>query len=374
MKIGDNVFFSGRTLHREEYEYLLNSFKEAFSHSSLSIERAFENADKYMHMLETSKNNLTERFYELLPTNEKKEIKETAHSIIVFYGSKYSVFDDKLTGDIKQVERLYNKYFDYFEPFIYYHIAFDKDGKFDKTETLHKLENLFINLPQLKSSYNVAYNMKMDNLNAFDYAMTLGDLSISDAIEINRIVNNSDDDVIEGYKKTNNDLFGAPFVPTDKEAVPTEMQKLFNDYKDNFGIEIEDPWDPNISYDERVERTRNIFKKEAIFHIRFERIHPFQDGNGRTGRIILNHNLIQNKLAPVLITNVMSQDYKDYINNNDVDGLTKFLVASSSQQSTNWTSLIRAGLKVNKTNINPKNEKLAEISRFEQYIKILNKK
>ncbi|MBR2246553.1 MAG: Fic family protein [Bacilli bacterium] len=168
-------------------------------------------------------------------------------------------------------------------------------------------------------------------------------------------------------------MFGAPFIPTDKEAVPTEIQKLFNDYKNNFGIDIKDPWDPNITYDERIERTRKIFEKEAIFHIRFERIHPFQDGNGRTGRIILNHNLIQNKLAPVLITGVMSDDYKEYINNNDVDGLAKFLFSSSSQQATNWTSLVMTGLKVNKTNINPKNEKLAQIGRFEQYIKVLKK-
>ena len=70
----------------------------------------------------------------------------------------------------------------------------------------------------------------------------------------------------------------------------------------------------------------------------------------------------------------MSQDYKDYINNNDVEGLTKFLLASSSQLSTSWTSLVKTGLKVNKTNINPKNEKLAQIGRFEQYVKAINKK
>ena len=374
MKTEENIFFGGGTFQHEEYEYLLNSFKEAFSYSSLSIERAFESVDQYKLLIESEKNNLSNKIYELLPAPEKRKIKETIHSIIVFYGSKYSVFDDKLKDDTRQIERLYHQYFNYFEPFVYYYIVFDKDGNFDKTATLHKLEKLFVNLPRFKSAYNVAYNMKMDNLNAFDYAMTLDDISILDTIEINRIVNNSDDDIVEGFKKTINDLFAAPFTPTDKEAVPTEMQKLFNDYKNNFGLEIKDPWDPNITYSEKTERTRNILQKEAIFHIRFERIHPFQDGNGRTGRIILNHNLIKNKLAPVLITGAMSQDYKDYINNNDVEGLTKFLLASSSQLSTSWTSLVKTGLKVNKTNINPKNEKLAQIGRFEQYVKAINKK
>lgn len=28
-------------------------------------------------------------------------------------------------------------------------------------------------------------------------------------------------------------------------------------------------------------------------HIQFERIHPFSDGNGRTGRMVLNYSLLQ---------------------------------------------------------------------------------
>ena len=34
----DMVFVNGRNFLRGEYEYLLHSFKEAFSHSSLSID------------------------------------------------------------------------------------------------------------------------------------------------------------------------------------------------------------------------------------------------------------------------------------------------------------------------------------------------
>lgn len=37
-------------------------------------------------------------------------------------------------------------------------------------------------------------------------------------------------------------------------------------------------------------------------HIQFERIHPFVDGNGRTGRMILNQQLVNNGLLPVAIT------------------------------------------------------------------------
>ena len=46
---------------------------------------------------------------------------------------------------------------------------------------------------------------------------------------------------------------------------------------------------------------KEIFEKIAANHVRFERIHPFADGNGRTGRMIINQQLINNGLLPVSI-------------------------------------------------------------------------
>ncbi len=37
------------------------------------------------------------------------------------------------------------------------------------------------------------------------------------------------------------------------------------------------------------------------FHLEYERIHPFRDGNGRTGRLILNKILIQNGYPPMIV-------------------------------------------------------------------------
>lgn len=363
-KKNNYVMVGGINFSEQSYEYLLNRFKEAFSHSSLSIEQAFDELEQYTINLESTISKNAYDYYSLLSHSEKLKIRDVLHQSIVYYGSIYCIFKDKLSGDMKQVEKLYNEYFKSFEDYIYYFIKFDEKGNFDRSATFKNLNILFVNLMKKNTAYDVAYNMKKDNLNAFDYAITLDEVTIPDIIMINSLVNDSDDNKVDGFKTVNNDILSAPFIPTDKEYVPIEMQKLLADYKNSFGLEILNPFEENITNEERLKRNYNIFKREAIFHIRFERIHPFNDGNGRTGRIIMNSNLLRYHQAPVLITDVMSSEYKNLINVYDVEGLTKLLISSSSQQLTNWISLEKAGLQVKKSEVSPKNEKLAELELF----------
>ena len=363
---GKSVIITGQSFSYELFQYLLNRFKEAFSHSSLTIEEAFRELDEYDLIVESTKDKNAFEYYNCLSQEEKKEINEVLHQIIVYKGSRFGVFPDVLTGQQEQIEKLYQQYFDYFESYIHYYIIFDSEGNFDKRATFQHMDTLFINLPQKKNAYDRAYNTQRDNLNAFDYAMTIDDITIPDVIKIDEIVVDSDPDQVTGYKKTNNDIFGATFTPVDKTLVPIEMQKLFAEYKNNFGLEVKDPKEPGIGPEERYNRVCTILKREALFHIRFERIHPFNDGNGRTGRILLNHNLLKAGIAPVLITSVMSKDYKKCINDYDVDGLAKMFLVSSSQQITNWVSMMKVTTTVKKSEINPSNSELAELVGYDE--------
>ena len=53
------------------------------------------------------------------------------------------------------------------------------------------------------------------------------------------------------------------------------------------------------------------------FHIQFEKIHPFADGNGRVGRLIMAYQAIQNNIIPPLIENEHRDDYLKALGNND---------------------------------------------------------
>lgn len=64
-----------------------------------------------------------------------------------------------------------------------------------------------------------------------------------------------------------------------------------------------------LATDEWRKATMPVVARVARFHLEFEGIHPFIDGNGRTGRLLLNLELIRNGYPPI---NVKFTDRKRY--------------------------------------------------------------
>lgn len=61
------------------------------------------------------------------------------------------------------------------------------------------------------------------------------------------------------------------------------------------------------------EKNNNIISLSAAVHSKFEQIHPFSDGNGRVGRLLMNAMLLEANFAPAIIRQEQKQFYYTYL-------------------------------------------------------------
>ena len=76
------------------------------------------------------------------------------------------------------------------------------------------------------------------------------------------------------FRRVNVRIAGALTNPVQPYLIEPKIEELLNNYK---------VWS----------ETMHIVERVANFHLQFESIHPFIDGNGRTGRLIMNLQLIK---------------------------------------------------------------------------------
>lgn len=114
-------------------------------------------------------------------------------------------------------------------------------------------------------------------------------ITIKDIIKLHSILV-KDTDVQEGFKKFPNILLMRNVETTPPEKVEGEMKKLVDWYN-------------------KIKEKEHPVRVASEFHGKFERIHPFEDGNGRVGRILINAMLLENKYPPLIIRKTMRTSY-----------------------------------------------------------------
>ena len=148
------------------------------------------------------------------------------------------------------------------------------------------IENAAVNVDDIVETAN--------HFRCIDYVLETARKPLSETLikELHKILKTGTSDSRKGwfnvgdYKKLPNEVGGKETVPPEKVA--ESMKATISEYNG------------------KKEKT---FDDILDFHYRFESIHPFQDGNGRVGRLILFKECLRNNIVPFIIDDELKLFY-----------------------------------------------------------------
>lgn len=170
---------------------------------------------------------------------------------------------------------------------------------------------------------------------AFEYVMSLTDKAEPLTERVIKDVHSlvlMNDNLNRGlYRNVPVQILGALHTPPQPYLVAKQMEELLLNYP---------TWRDNA----------NIIECVSRFHIEFESIHPFIDGNGRTGRLILNFELMKAGLLPVNIKFTDRRNYYTcfdfyYENQKDVSMLANLVADYEIAELSKYIVIIKSNCK-----------------------------
>lgn len=126
------------------------------------------------------------------------------------------------------------------------------------------------------------------------------------------------------YRRVPVKIMGAKHEPFQPYLIAPMMEKLIQDFKEN---------------------DEHIATKMARFHIEFEAIHPFIDGNGRCGRLLVNLELMKAGYPPI---DIKFKDrityynaFDEYHGNNNLGAMEKLFAKYINEQLEMYLSILK---------------------------------
>lgn len=163
--------------------------------------------------------------------------------------------------------------------------------KREHTESLFLTKTILANQDEVIRSDDVIETT--NHFRAFDYLLDSAQQLLDEEMikEFHRILKTgtSDADIswfnVGDYKAVGN------VVANHETTAPEDVEDAMHDLMDNYDA-----------------AAIHSFDQLLQFHVKFERIHPFQDGNGRVGRLIMFRECLKNDIIPFII----DADHKDF--------------------------------------------------------------
>ena len=159
-------------------------------------------------------------------------------------------------------------------------------SRLSEDQTRYIYETNTVNIEQDEAASVDDIIETVNHFSCFDYMLANADEELTEEMikEFHRLLKRNTSDerkewfCVGDYKARPNVV--GDMKTTAPSKVSMEIQKLLADYQQKKDITVEDIVD---------------------YHYRFESIHPFQDGNGRVGRIIMFKECLKNDILPFII-------------------------------------------------------------------------
>ena len=265
------------------------------------------NGKKYYYRVKSvKKNGKVNKIRKYLGVNlDKKRIEKLEKEADeILNESLNELLNKKESGRLAKIKEDYKKlsrktFENRYEAFL---AQFTYDTNAIEGNTLSLKETSFIlfekRTPEGKSLREI--NEVLNHKEAFDFILNYkGDITKNFICEIQRIVVKNTlrkdlENQIGKYRDLQVFIRGANFVPLKAEDAKKEMSNLLR-------------W-----YNRNKEKLHPLILS-AYFHAAFENIHPFVDGNGRTGRLLINFILHKNNFPMVNIPNKNKLEYYKFL-------------------------------------------------------------
>lgn len=262
---------------------------------------------------------------EELPAIYKKDIRKAYSNIEKSLQSEYYIdkarkskpkenpyLDKRLLEEVEAIKLHFNEHFqrldkdtknETFKNFLI-DFAFNTTSLEGNTITLGEANKLLKeNLTPKNRTLNEIYDLKNTETVFFDILESKKIIDHEFIINVHDALLNGID-LRKGYRTHEIRVFKAHFEATPSVYIKTDMGILLKWQKENSG-------------------RFHPLALAGIFHRKFEKIHPFSDGNGRTGRMIMNYMLIKEGYPPFIIRKSRRAEYLEALAEGDRAGINE---------------------------------------------------